>query len=69
VTDDSNLREQVRDRYAAAARAATGDSTRGCGTTRRTHGRRSEGCCRVRTNEPEPNGTLLFEQAAGAGCC
>ena len=42
---EHTLREQVRDRYAAAARAATGDATCGCGTTCCTDEPRSDGCC------------------------
>ena len=44
MTEDP-LREQVRDRYAAAARAATGDASCGCGTTCCTDGATSDGCC------------------------
>jgi SAM-dependent methyltransferase len=45
ITGAPALREEVRQRYAEAARRATDGETCGCGSTCCSEGERSEGCC------------------------
>jgi ubiquinone/menaquinone biosynthesis C-methylase UbiE len=65
LRSETGIRERVRERYAAAAKAAAGDSSCGCGTTTA-----DAGCC---GGEPEASCGAHFggdlygdEQAAGA---